>query len=187
MALVPELHRVYVALGSNLGDRAGHIHTAMDEISALPCVARLTGSSLYETEPMGPQDQPDYLNAVCSFDYVDTASALLLQLKSIESAHGRQQQTQRWSARPLDLDILLFGEQRISEPDLTVPHAGLAERSFVLWPLAELAPDLDIPGLGTVASLCQSCQQFGIRRFQGGQADREGDCPGGGSGDRNCL
>lgn len=156
--------RVYVALGSNLGQREQHIHAAFDEMAALAGVSGLQCSSLYETEPMGPQDQPDYLNAVCGFDYRDTARHLLEELQALEKLHGRFEGGLRWGARPLDLDILLYGNQRIEEPDLIVPHIGLAQRSFVLWPLVELDPALVVPGLGSVQELQQHCQQFGIKR-----------------------
>lgn len=155
-----------MALGSNLGDRVAHLSSALAEIDALPAVTDLRSSSVYETDPMGPQNQPDYLNAVCVFHYADTAQALLLQLQAIEASHGRVRTTERWTARPLDLDILLFGDAMISEQDLTVPHSGMAERSFVLWPLSELDADLHVPGLGRVGELCLHCERFGIRRLQ---------------------
>lgn len=169
--------RVYVALGSNLGDRAQQLISALHAIADLEAVSHLVCSSLYETEPMGPQDQPDYLNAVCVFDYGDSARELLGQLQVIEHVHGRQSGGRRWGERPLDLDIVLFGEHLISEPDLIVPHKGLAERSFVLWPLAELEPSLAIPGegaaAGPVVQLQKHCQQFGIRRLAGGPLSLE--------------
>lgn len=156
---------VYVALGSNLGQRELHIRSAFDDVAALPGVSSLRSSSLYETEPMGPQDQPNYLNAVCGFEYSAPARVLLEQLQAIERQHGRQADEQRWGARPLDLDILLYGDQRIDEPDLTIPHTGLPQRSFVLWPLMDLAPALKVPGMGTIQDLKERCQQFGIKRY----------------------
>lgn len=159
--------RVFVALGSNLGEREQHISHACREISALPDVSELRCSSVFETDPMGPQDQPDYLNAVCQFDYRGSARTLLSQLQTIEKAHGRVKSTRRWTARPLDLDILLFGDQQIDEPDLQIPHIGIAERSFVIWPLLELQPDLSIPGLGAVVELKEQCQEFGIQKYKG--------------------
>ncbi len=157
--------RVYVALGSNQGQREEHIRSALYDMAALPGVSSLQSSSLYETEPMGPQDQPSYLNGACGFDFRGSARLLMEQLQAIEKQHGRQEGGQRWGARPLDLDILLFGDQRIEEPDLTIPHIGLPERSFVLWPLMELNPALMVPGMGAVQDLQQQCQQFGIKRY----------------------
>lgn len=157
--------RVFVAIGSNLGDRAAHIVTACEEISAVEGCRDFVCSSIYETDPMGPQNQPDYLNAVCEFSYSGTAFDLLERLQEIERAHGREQVSERWTARPLDLDILLFGNLQINEPRLTVPHAGLAKRSFVLWPLEELDPALVVPGLGPVTELIAHCEHLGIRPF----------------------
>lgn len=159
--------RVYVALGSNLGEREQHIKTACQEIAQLPGCGDFRCSSIFETDPMGPQNQPDYLNAVCEFEYSGSAHGLLEELQIIEKAHGRVKTTKRWTARPLDLDIVLFGEQQINEPDLQIPHVGVAERSFVIWPLLELQADLCIPGVGAVADLKKQCQEFGIQKYKG--------------------
>jgi len=157
---------VYVALGSNLGNREQHIIQACSDIEELSNVSDLQCSSIYETDPMGPQDQPDYLNAVCRFSLTEwTPNQLMLVLQGIEKNHGRVKTTVRWTARPLDLDILLFGDSQIDEPHLKIPHIGIAERSFVLWPLVELQADLYVPGLGEASRLMASCQKFGIQRF----------------------
>lgn len=172
MSTVVAAERVHVALGSNLGERRQHLRAALVAIRALPGVSRLVCSSVYETAPLGPQDQPAYLNAVCRFDYAGTARNLLGQLQAIERQEGRQAGGRRWGERPLDLDIAIFGRQIIQEPDLIVPHAGLTQRSFVLWPLAELDPDLVVPGSapksGSVQLLQRQCQSLGIRRLAGG-------------------
>jgi len=160
------LTTVYVALGSNLGDRERHLATACEDISALQAASNLVCSSVYETEPMGPQNQPDYLNAVCRFDCADSAFHLLEALQCIERGHGRVKNTQRWTARPLDLDILLFGSECIDEPHLQIPHSGISERSFVLWPLLELEPELQIPSLGAAKAMSDHCQQFGIKVYE---------------------
>ena len=162
------LTTVYVAIGSNLGDREGHISKACIDIAALPMSQDLVCSSVYETDPMGPQNQPDYLNAVCRFSYSGTAEQLLQKLQSIERTHGRIEATERWSARPLDLDIVMFGTQVIDEPHLQIPHIGIAERSFVLWPLLELEPALVVPGRGSAKALSEHCQQFGIKAYKRG-------------------
>lgn len=159
--------RVFVALGSNLGDREAHLIQGASDIAALAGCSDLVRSSIYETAPMGPQDQPDYLNSACSFSCELNPQALLDELKTIERQHGRSHTTARWTARPLDLDILLFGEQQINTARLTIPHVGIAERSFVLWPLAELDGSLQIPGLAAVLDLMETCEDFGIRRFNG--------------------
>lgn len=155
-------HTVYVALGSNLGEREAHIAKAQQQIAALEGVGCVRASSIYETEPMGPQNQPDYLNAVCCFEYLGLPRHLLSDLQGLEAKHGRIQAVERWTARPLDLDILLFGNQLVNYPELIIPHIGIAERSFVLWPLQELNPDLVIPGKGPVADLIARCPPLGI-------------------------
>ena len=160
------LATVFVALGSNLGDREQHLSQACEDIASLREVSQLVSSSVYETDPMGPQNQPDYLNAVCRFQYGDSPLCLLDELQAIERQHGRAQSTERWTARPLDLDIVLFGAKQIDKPRLQVPHVGISERSFVLWPLLELEPELHIPGLGMAKDLVGHCQQFGIKAYE---------------------
>lgn len=157
--------RVHVALGSNLGDREAHLVQGASDIAELAGCFDLVCSSIYETAPMGPQDQPDYLNSVCSFACELEPVDLLTELKILERQHGRSHATERWTARPLDLDILLFGERKLSTARLTIPHVGIAERSFVLWPLAELDESLHIPGLGPVQQLMQGCEGYGIRPY----------------------
>ena len=157
--------KVYVALGSNLGDREAHLIQGAKDIEELQDCSGLVMASLYETEPMGPQDQPDYLNSVCSFDCELEPLDLMRELKLIERQHGRVQSTERWQARPLDLDIILFGDQSVNTQELVVPHPGLAKRSFVLWPLAELNESLSIPELGSIQQLMENCDRLGIRRY----------------------
>lgn len=161
------MSRVFVALGSNLGDRASHLQQGIIDIHALPRCTDLVSSSVYETAPMGPQNQPDYLNSVCEF-YCDAQPLDLLDaLKQIEHSHGRSRITERWTARPLDLDILLFDDQRIDSQILTIPHPGLADRSFVLWPLFELDASLVVPDMGPVQELMKHCERYGIRQYAG--------------------
>ena len=157
--------KVYVALGSNLGDREAHLIQGAKDIEELQDCSGLVMSSLYETEPMGPQDQPDYLNSVCSFDCELEPPVLMREMKLIERQHGRVQSTERWRARPLDLDIILFGDRSLNTEELVIPHPGLAKRSFVLWPLAELNESLSIPGFGSIQQLMENCDHLGIRRY----------------------
>jgi len=114
---------------------------------------------------MGPQDQPDYLNAVVGLQTRLAALNLLRELQNIEHQHGRVRNGERWGPRTLDLDLLLYADDIIDSPDLSVPHPGIAERAFVLLPLAEIAPDLIVPNKGTVSELLVQCHQFGIRRL----------------------
>ncbi|ASF45897.1 2-amino-4-hydroxy-6-hydroxymethyldihydropteridine diphosphokinase [Methylovulum psychrotolerans] len=160
---VPSL--VYLGLGSNLAEPVGQIKSACRAISALPDIQTIACSSLYRSLPMGPQDQPDYINAVMCVSTCLSPQALLRHLQTIEQAHGRERKGERWGARTLDVDILLYGEQLIDSPDLTVPHSGIAERSFVLLPLAEIAPQLVIPGKGTVTELLAHCPLLGLQRL----------------------
>lgn len=145
--------RVYVGIGTNLGDRWGHLAFAARELESLPRVALLRASRVWDTAPIGPP-QPRYLNAVLELETTVPAPELLRQLLAVEDRDGRTRTGPRWSARTLDLDLLLYGGEVIRRPELVVPHPGLVSRRFVLEPLAELAPELVVPGTGrTVAAL----------------------------------
>ncbi|MFC4161012.1 2-amino-4-hydroxy-6-hydroxymethyldihydropteridine diphosphokinase [Chitinimonas lacunae] len=146
----------YIGLGANLGDAAATVTAAAEALVALPATRLLGRSSLYRSAPVGYLDQPDFINAVAAVETELDAAALLDGLFEIEAAFGRQR-TFRNAPRTLDLDLLLFGRERIGRPELTVPHPRLAERGFVLLPLAELAPDLLIEGLGPLAELLAAC------------------------------
>ena len=151
----------YVGIGSNLDDPGRHVRRAVDDIAAMTGVCCVSVSSLYRSAPMGPADQPDFVNAVVAMLTTRTARELLSGLQSIETTHGRVRSGERWGPRTLDLDILVYGGQVINEPDLTVPHPGMANRNFVLLPLEELAPDLYVPGLGCVSSLADRVADAG--------------------------
>jgi 2-amino-4-hydroxy-6-hydroxymethyldihydropteridine diphosphokinase len=114
---------------------------------------------------MGPADQPDYINAVAKLETLLTPQALLDAMLAIERAHGRIRGATRWGPRTLDLDLLAYGDRVIAEPRLTVPHVGIAERPFVLLPLAEIAPDYLIPVKGRVGELAASCAATGVHRL----------------------
>ncbi|WP_428558650.1 MAG: 2-amino-4-hydroxy-6-hydroxymethyldihydropteridine diphosphokinase [Solidesulfovibrio sp. DCME] len=138
----------YLGLGSNLGDREAHLAAARERLAALPGATLAAGSPVYATEPWGDADQPGFRNQVVALELDDSWSArrLLAALQAIEAALGRVRDPgRRFGPRTIDLDILLFGGQRLNEPDLVVPHPRLRQRAFVLVPLADLAPDLPIP------------------------------------------
>lgn len=151
------LNRVYVGLGSNLDDPAAHIRRACQELGVLPGTCCSQYSRLFKSAPHGPADQPDYINAVAELETELTPSELLIVLQALEQQHGRVRTEERWGPRPLDLDILLYGDLRINTSDLQVPHPRMTERPFVLYPLQELEPDLNIPGLGALSELLQNC------------------------------
>ena len=155
----------YVGLGSNLANPVDQIRTAFSELETLPDTVCLARSSLYSNPPMGPQDQPDYVNAAVVLRTELSAHELLRALQAIEQAHGRDRSGQRWGPRSLDLDILLYGDHRIDAPDLKVPHPGVAERAFVLLPLAEIAPTLQIPTHGSVRELLGTIDHSSLVRL----------------------
>jgi len=128
----------YIALGSNVGDRAAHVDAALRGLAATPGVRLSACSSLYETSAVGPE-QPDYLNAVLVAQVEVEPAALLGRLRELEFFSGRVRR-ERWGPRTLDLDLLLYGERVVDEPGLTVPHPELHRRRFVLEPLVEVAP-----------------------------------------------
>jgi 2-amino-4-hydroxy-6-hydroxymethyldihydropteridine diphosphokinase len=142
----------YVGLGSNLGDREAQIRRAAELIGA----RRL--SAIIETEPWGYEAQPRFLNAAAELETSLEPRQLLDQLLDVERQLGRERIGPRWGPRTIDLDLLVYGDRAIDEPGLTVPHPELAARRFVLEPLAELAPALEIPGFGTVSALLARLQ-----------------------------
>lgn len=166
MNLSRSWHQAYIGLGSNLDDPLRQVRTAALEISALPDVRDPKLSPIYSSHPVGPQDQPDYINAVMHVRTPLSPLDLLGQLQAIENQHGRRRST-RWGARTLDLDLLLYDDLILNAPDLIVPHAELANRAFVLYPLSDIAPaDLPIPGKGKLTDLLAKCDAGGIQRIE---------------------
>ncbi|WP_439276743.1 2-amino-4-hydroxy-6-hydroxymethyldihydropteridine diphosphokinase [Psychrobacter sp. 1U2] len=139
----------YVGLGGNLANELGspieHLHQALAVMREHEQVRDVRVSSFYASAPMGPQDQPDFVNAVAGFETMLTPFALLAFCQQLEE-QAKRARIRRWGERSLDVDILLYGEAQIAEPQLTIPHAGLLERNFVLIPLRELAPELVVAG-----------------------------------------
>jgi 2-amino-4-hydroxy-6-hydroxymethyldihydropteridine diphosphokinase len=129
----------YLGLGSNLGDRLAHLQSAVDGLAARAGMV-VAVSAVYETEPMGGPVQPDYLNAVVALDTALDARELLGVAKALEGEAGRDPDGERWGPRPLDIDILMVGDDRVDDPDLVVPHPRIHQRGFVLAPLADVAP-----------------------------------------------
>jgi 2-amino-4-hydroxy-6-hydroxymethyldihydropteridine diphosphokinase len=144
----------YVALGSNLGDREATLHAAVDALAAEPGIDVVAVSRFFDTEPVGYVDQPRFLNGAAALETTLTARELLELLLAVERRFGRTREgAPAQGPRTLDLDLLLYGEAEIDEPGLSVPHPRLHERKFVLEPLADLDPELDVPGRGRVEDI----------------------------------
>ena len=154
--------RAYIGLGGNLDQPAARIRKARAALAVLPNTREAAFSRLYRSAPMGPADQPDYVNAVMALDTQLEPIALLDHLQAIENAQGRVRLGERWGPRTLDLDLLLYGEDIIEHERLTVPHPGLHQREFVLYPLFEIAPDLSIPGRGALRDWVAACPRRGL-------------------------
>jgi 2-amino-4-hydroxy-6-hydroxymethyldihydropteridine diphosphokinase len=145
----------YIGIGSNLDDPERQVRAAIDALMHVPRTAFVRASRLYRTAPWGKTDQPAFVNAAVAVSTALPPRELLDALLAIERAHGRERDGERWGPRVIDLDILVFGDARIDEPGLRVPHPHLAGRAFVLLPLADLDPDLEIPGFGPVRTLLE--------------------------------
>lgn len=152
----------YLGLGANLGDRAATLRRALTLLAESLTVQRV--SSLYETEPVGPE-QPLFLNATCQIETGLSPRELLALSKEIEQKVGRSPQAERWGPREIDIDILLYANDVIEAPGLTIPHPRMLERAFVLIPLAEIAPDLTYPGRAeTIGELAAAIGDEGVRK-----------------------
>ena len=157
--------QVYIGLGSNLENPLGQIEQALKKLIAIKGIDKVKISAFYKSKPMGPQNQPDFINAVASFITSMPAEQLLDELHKIENLHGRVR-TEHWGARTLDLDILMYGSEVIKTDRLTIPHKGINERNFVLYPLNDLADsDFEIPTLGKLKDLLESCAMDGLQRL----------------------
>jgi 2-amino-4-hydroxy-6-hydroxymethyldihydropteridine diphosphokinase len=150
--------RAYVGLGANLGDREGMLRAALEQLAAEPGIRLVAVSSFRETEPVGFRDQPCFLNAAAAVETALSARKLLGRLLAIERRLGRTREGPRFGPRTIDLDLLLHGDEQLAEPGLTVPHPRLHERLFALEPLAELDPELVVPGRGPLAGIIAGLQ-----------------------------
>lgn len=160
------MERVYIGLGSNLHEPRQQLRDAIQALTHLPDSSLRAVSSLYASEPLGPPDQPRYVNAVATLDTALPPLALLDALQAIERDQGRERKAERWGPRTLDLDILLFGNRTIDLPRLQVPHYHMHARAFVLYPLRELDPHLQLPDGRTLAQLCDACPTEGLQRLE---------------------
>ncbi len=155
----------YIGIGSNLKKPSQQVASAFEAIGNIPETRLVLRSSLYRSSPLGGVEQPDFVNAVTGILTRLDAHDLLAELKRIEQRRGRERDGPRWGPRVLDLDILVFASHVINEAGLTIPHAGIAERNFVLLPLLEIAPQLEIPGLGRLSSLPVNDTEPAIERI----------------------
>jgi 2-amino-4-hydroxy-6-hydroxymethyldihydropteridine diphosphokinase len=164
---VPDLWvPAYVGLGSNLNNPAEQVALALRELESLPDTRLVAVSGLYSNPPMGPQDQPDYVNAVAGLLTRKAPTELLVLLQSLEQQLGRvRSEGDRWGPRVIDLDLLVYGRSQISVPGLNLPHPGILERNFVLFPLRDIAPSLKVPGQGVVGVLAQQMGAAGLRQI----------------------
>jgi 2-amino-4-hydroxy-6-hydroxymethyldihydropteridine diphosphokinase len=155
----------YVAIGSNLDSPRDRVLEAFERLSTLRATRSLLRSRLYLTNPMGPQDQPRFVNAAAGLLTQLSPRDFLMELLIIERSMGRVRQ-ERWGPRVIDLDLLWMVDSAITMPELTLPHPGVSTRNFVLYPLADIAPALDIPGLGQVLDLKSLAGDAGISVLQ---------------------
>lgn len=158
------MNTVYVALGANLGDPVATVHAAFAALAGLPHTRVAATSALYRTAPVGITEQPEFINAAAALETALEPEALLDALLAIEQQFGRIR-AERNGPRTLDLDILLYADRIIASPRLTLPHPRLHLRAFVLYPLADLAPDLVLPGRGTLAAWLPAVANQGIVRL----------------------
>jgi 2-amino-4-hydroxy-6-hydroxymethyldihydropteridine diphosphokinase len=155
----------YVGVGSNLGDPRSQVLAAFSALQSIQDTRVILTSPLYRSRPFGPVAQADFVNAVAAVLTRLRSAELLARLRAIEQQFGRPDQRQKWGPRVIDLDILVYGRERRQEPELTLPHPGIVERNFVLYPLADIAPDLDVPGFGRVSELKSRVVSEGLQRL----------------------
>lgn len=156
----------YIAVGSNLADPVAQANAAIDALKLLPKSEFILASKLYSSTPMGPQNQPDYINAVIAIKTELTPLELLDCTQAIELDQGRVRKDERWGPRTLDLDIVLYGNEVIDSERLVVPHYGMHEREFVLYPLAEIAPNLTLPDGTELTTLLTKVDRNGLSVWQ---------------------
>jgi 2-amino-4-hydroxy-6-hydroxymethyldihydropteridine diphosphokinase len=161
--------RAYIGLGSNLDDPPEQLKRATEALANLPRTRLTARSPCYRSAPMGPKDQPDYLNGVVALDTELEPLALLAALQSIERKHQRIRE-RHWGPRTLDLDLLLYGKHVIDLPELRVPHPGIYRRNFVLLPLADITPALIFPDGSSLAQHLENCPSEGIVRLSSGDS-----------------
>lgn len=155
----------YIGIGSNLQDPISQVSSAILELTQLPHSSLYSFSNLYSSRPMGPPDQPPYINAVARIKTRLSPQSLLDRLQWLENEHGRVREGDHWGPRTLDLDILVYGNNKLNSQELSIPHPGMKYREFVLYPLHEVNKNLMIPGLGVVNRIQANCYPNGLIRL----------------------
>ncbi len=155
----------YIGIGSNLEQPVRQVLQARDALARLPDTRLLALSPLYRNPALGPGQQPDYVNAVAAIETRLAVHGLLDALQAVEANQGRVRGAAQWAPRTLDLDLLLYGDREIADERLTVPHPRLAQRAFVLKPLLDIAPNLNVPGLGPVTMLLSKLSEASLQRI----------------------
>jgi 2-amino-4-hydroxy-6-hydroxymethyldihydropteridine diphosphokinase len=162
---MPSWQPAYIGVGSNLADPRQQVLTARARLGELERTRVLLMSPLYRSRPLGPITQPDFVNAVVAVLTQLPSGELLAALRAMELAQGRPAQRERWGPRVIDLDLLAYAREQCTDAQLTLPHPGIVERNFVLYPLADIAPDLELPGLGRVTELKGRVTSEGLFRL----------------------
>jgi 2-amino-4-hydroxy-6-hydroxymethyldihydropteridine diphosphokinase len=162
---LPRWQPAYVGIGSNLDEPHRQVERAFDALARLPQSRLVLRSPSYRTRPLGDVEQPAFVNAAAGLLTQLTPEALLAELRRVELELGREPARQRWGPRRIDLDLLVLGGETRTGESLTLPHPGIAERDFVLYPLADIAAQLLVPGLGSVAALRERVANRGIERL----------------------
>lgn len=156
----------YIGLGSNLQGPQSQIINALNELQEMPNTCVVESSSMYKSKPMGPADQPDFVNVVAKISTSLAPEELLSALQNIEHQHQRVRSAEHWGPRTLDLDILLYGELQMNTEKLQIPHAGISEREFVLIPLQEIETDFIIPGKGALSALIEQLPPHQLTKIE---------------------
>jgi 2-amino-4-hydroxy-6-hydroxymethyldihydropteridine diphosphokinase len=157
--------RVYIALGSNLAKPVDQVNCALEALAHMPRTKLVVCSAFYRSKPLGPQNQPDFLNAVVALDTELPPEELLDCTQAIEQNQGRVRKLERWGPRTLDLDMLLYGDRVINNERLTVPHYDMKNREFMLYPLAEIAPELVFPDGESLQTVLTRVPLNGLERW----------------------
>lgn len=160
------MHKVFIGIGSNLCDPQQQLNNAIEALKALSADKQLQSSAIYQSAPMAGMEQPDYLNAVACIRVTQSPLELLDALQAIENSQGRDRSAERWGARTLDLDLLLYDNDIINTERLTVPHYGIKQRNFVIYPLADIDADLVLPDGTSIRQLYLSCSSDGIIKIE---------------------